>query len=101
MRSSEGAKAAVEAQQRAAKLEVQVGSCGAGWRRLGDTHAFGAGMDSRIGVADANVLVAFQTAVGRCAAAKAAVRKQPRATGSSSNGMAFDQVDVDTKEAEF
>jgi hypothetical protein len=34
-------------------------------------------------------------------AAKVAVRKELRATGSSSNGMALDQVDVDAKEAEF
>jgi hypothetical protein len=32
---------------------------------------------------------------------KVAVRKELRATGSSSNGMALDQVDVDAKEAEF
>jgi hypothetical protein len=47
----------------------------------------GAGMDSCIGVAHASMLGAFQTAGGRHEAARAALRKQQRATGSSSNGM--------------
>jgi hypothetical protein len=61
----------------------------------------GAGMDSRIGVVHARMLGTFQTAGGRREAAKAAVSKQQRAKGSSSNGMALGQVDVDAKEAEF
>jgi hypothetical protein len=47
------------------------------------------------------MLGAFQTAVGRREAAKAAGRKQQRATGASSNRIAFDQVDVIAKGAEF
>ena len=61
----------------------------------------GAGMDSCIGAAHASMLGAFQTAGGRLEAAKAALRKQQRATGSSSNGMALDHVDVDAKKAEL
>jgi hypothetical protein len=45
--------------------------------------------------------VAAQVETWRREASKAALRKQQRATGSSSNGMALDQVDVDAKEVEF
>jgi hypothetical protein len=38
---------------------------------------------------------------GRREAAKAAVRKQKRAKGLSSNGMSLGHVDVGAKEAEF
>jgi hypothetical protein len=62
---------------------------------------FEAGMDSCIGVAHASMLGAFQTAGGRREAAKAALRKQQRGTGPSSNGMALDQVYEGAKEAEF
>jgi hypothetical protein len=58
-------------------------------------------MDSFIGVAHASMLGAFQTAGGRREASKAALRKQQKATGFSSNGMALSQVDEDAKEAEF
>jgi hypothetical protein len=61
----------------------------------------GAGISSCIGVAQASVLGAFQAEGGRPEAAKAAVRKLHRATSSSSNGMAFGQVDVGAMEAEF
>jgi hypothetical protein len=47
------------------------------------------------------MLGAFQTAGGRHEAARAAVRNQQRVTGSSSNGTALGQVDVDAKEAEL
>ena len=49
-----------------------------------------AGVDSCIGVAHASMLGAFQTASGRRKAAYAAVMKQQRATGPSSNDMALD-----------
>jgi hypothetical protein len=62
---------------------------------------YGAGMESCTGVAHARMPRAFQTAGGRREAAKAAVRKQLRATGSSFNGTALDQVDVDAKKTEF
>jgi hypothetical protein len=52
-------------------------------------------------VAHASILGAFQAAFGRREAAKAAVRKKQKATGSSSNGMALGQVDMDAKMAEF
>jgi hypothetical protein len=58
-------------------------------------------MGSCIGVAHASLLGAFQAAFGRREAANAAVRKQQKATGPSSNGMALGQVDMDAKEAEF
>ena len=58
-------------------------------------------MGSCIAVAHASMLGAFQTAGGLREAAKAAVRKQQRATGSSPSGMALDEVDVDAKESEF
>jgi hypothetical protein len=61
----------------------------------------GTGMGSCIGVAHTNMLGAFQTAGGRRKAAKAAVRMQQRATGSSFHGMALDQADVDAKVADF
>jgi hypothetical protein len=48
------------------------------------------------------MLGAFQTVGGLLETAQAAgVRKQHRATGTSPNGMALDQVNVDAKEAEF
>jgi hypothetical protein len=61
----------------------------------------GAGMSSCIGVAHASILGVFQVVGGRPEAAKEAVRNRHRATSSSSNGMAFDKVDVGAMEAEF
>jgi hypothetical protein len=101
MRSSEGAKAAVEAQQRAVKLEVLVMQLRRRVEQTGRRARFWGGHGLVHGVAHASMLVAFQTAARRLEATKAAVRKQPRATGSSSNGMAKGQADVDAKEAEF
>ena len=64
------------------------------------THTlFGAGMDACIGVAQASMPGAFQTEGMRQAAAKAAVRKEHQATGSSSARMILDPADVDTKAA--
>jgi hypothetical protein len=62
---------------------------------------FGAGMGSCIGVAYVSMFGTFQTISGRRETAKAAARKRHRATAPSSNGMALDQISVDTKEVEF
>jgi hypothetical protein len=58
-------------------------------------------MDACIGVAHASMLGAFQTEGMRQAAAKAAVRKEHQATGSSSARMVLDPADVNTKAAEL
>jgi hypothetical protein len=58
---------------------------------------YGAGIDSCIDAAHASMLGTFQTTGGRREAAKAAVRKQQRATGSPSNGMASYHAEVDAR----
>ena len=66
------------------------------------THEIlGVGMGSLICAAHDTIPGFFQAASGRREAAKAAVRKQQKATGSSSSGIYLDQVDVDAKEAGF
>jgi hypothetical protein len=52
----------------------------------------GVGMGSCNGVAHASMLGVFQAVSGRRVAAKVAVRKQRKATGSSPSGMALDQA---------
>jgi hypothetical protein len=58
-------------------------------------------MDSSIDVVHASMLGVLLAVGRRREAAKAAVRKQRRAEGPSSSGMALGRVGVDAKEAEF